>query len=147
MENQRSNVNRYAARSLTVNREHVIRRSKMIGENSLLVIAPYWYNGTWVFDDGRVGLVREPFVAGVPEMIDHVVRDIAAARNGFRMTFSDIPFPGYTHSLEWVKEEAGGNWYRMCGGLKMEGWLCPALFHYFTSAPEFLYMRADSRDI
>lgn len=28
--------------------------------NSLLVIAPYRYNGTWVFDDPRFGLVREP---------------------------------------------------------------------------------------
>ena len=32
--------------------------------NSLMVISPYYDNGTWVFDDPRVGLVREPFVAG-----------------------------------------------------------------------------------
>ncbi len=25
-------------------------------------------NGTWVFDDSRTGLVREPFVASVPAM-------------------------------------------------------------------------------
>ncbi len=30
-------------------------------DNSLMVIAPYWYKGTWVFDDESVGLVREPF--------------------------------------------------------------------------------------
>src|SRR5438874_385621 len=33
--------------------------------NSLLVIFPYKYEGTWVFDDARVGLFREPFIAGI----------------------------------------------------------------------------------
>ena len=32
--------------------------------NSLFVIAPYKYEGMWVFDDPRVGLSREPFIAG-----------------------------------------------------------------------------------
>lgn len=30
--------------------------------NALMVIAPYRYAGTWVFDDSAVGLKREPFV-------------------------------------------------------------------------------------
>ena len=38
--------------------------------NAMLVIFPYRYEGTWVFDDERVGLEREPFVSGIPEMID-----------------------------------------------------------------------------
>ena len=59
----------------------------MTVNNSLFVIAPYWDSGTWVFDDERVGLVREPFVLGVPDMIDHLVRDIPDAREGFRMIF------------------------------------------------------------
>jgi hypothetical protein len=29
--------------------------------NSILVVAPYRYSGTWVFDDPRVGLQAEPF--------------------------------------------------------------------------------------
>ena len=33
--------------------------------NSILIIRPYWSDGTWVFDDPATGLVREPFVAGV----------------------------------------------------------------------------------
>ena len=52
----------------------------MTVNNSLFVIAPYWDSGTWVFDDERVGLVREPFVSGVPDMIDHLVRDMPEAR-------------------------------------------------------------------
>ena len=115
----------------------------MTVNNSLFVITPYWYNGTWVFDDDRVGLVMEPFVAGVPDMIDHLVEDISNARQGFRMTFSASPFPGHTHSLRWVKEESGGNWYRLQEGPNLEGWLCPALFQYIERAPEFLYVKAD----
>ena len=41
--------------------------------NVLIVIAPYWYQGTWVFDDESTGLNKEPFVAGVPEMIAELV--------------------------------------------------------------------------
>ncbi len=44
--------------------------------NAILIIAPYWYNGTWVFDDEATGLKREPFVAGVPEMMNVLVKDI-----------------------------------------------------------------------
>ena len=109
--------------------------------NALMVIAPYRYEGTWVFDDASVGLVREPFVAGVPEMIDDLVRDIPNAAQGFRLTFSAGPFPGAQVGLERVREEAGGWWYRHPDG--REGWLCPALFEYFEQAPERLYARAD----
>ena len=68
--------------------------------NSILVIAPYRYKGTWVFDDESVGLVREPFVEGVPQIIDYLVCDTSNADSGFRMTFSDTGFPSYTHSIE-----------------------------------------------
>ena len=40
--------------------------------NQIMAIAPYWHEGvgTWVFDDPAAGLQQEPFVSGVPEMID-----------------------------------------------------------------------------
>ena len=110
--------------------------------NALFVIVPYRYEGTWVFDDPSVGLVREPFVAGVPEMIEHVVSDIPDAREGFRLTFSAGPFPGYQRELIWVREEFEGNWYRIQDP-PMEGWLCPAMFKYFAEAPPELYVKAD----
>ena len=53
--------------------------------NALRVIVPYWYEGSWVFDDSSVDLVREPFVLGIPEMIDQLVADIPDARQGFRL--------------------------------------------------------------
>ena len=113
--------------------------------NSLFVIAPYWFNGTWVFDDPAVGLHREPFVAGVPEMINEIVRTIPDARNGFRLTFSAEPFPGSQQELIWVREEAGGNWYRT-ENPSAEGWLCPALFKYLPEAPTRIYARVDPRE-
>ena len=112
--------------------------------NAIMVIAPYWYEGTWVFDDESVGLLREPFVEGVPDMIDEMVEDIPDARSGFRLTFSDRPFPSARAEFTWVREELGGNWYRSSSSQK-EGWLCPALFKYFERAPETIYVRADPK--
>ena len=112
--------------------------------NAIMVIAPYRHAGTWVFDDTAVGLQREPFVAGVPEIIDSMVKDIPDAQSGFRLTFSGKPFPGYQQKLSWVRGESGGNVYRTDPGA-MEGWLCPALFHYFKTAPRELYVRVDRK--
>jgi hypothetical protein len=56
--------------------------------NAINVIAPYKHHGMWVFDDSRVGLVKEPFVAGADTMIDRVVADIPDAERGFTLIFS-----------------------------------------------------------
>ncbi len=77
--------------------------------NQIQVISPYWLHGTWVFDDPATDLVQEPFVSGVPEMIDDLVADIPDARSGFRLLFSSQPFPGFRMRLEWVREEMSGN--------------------------------------
>jgi hypothetical protein len=38
--------------------------------NAMMTIFPYRDRGDWVFDDASVGLTREPFVFGMPEIID-----------------------------------------------------------------------------
>ena len=53
--------------------------------NAIHVIVPYRHASTWVFDDPRVGLSQEPFVSGIPEMIDTMVADIPNAEKGFRL--------------------------------------------------------------
>lgn len=111
--------------------------------NALIVIIPYWYQYTWVFNDEAAGLEKEPFVEGIPEMIDDLVKDIPNAKNGFKMIFSSEPFPNYQKELTWVREDWGGNWYRAEDQL-LEGWLCPALYKYFEVAPKKLYMKAES---
>lgn len=114
--------------------------------NQIMVIVPYWLDEaeTWVFDDPAAGLEREPFVSGVPEMIDDLVRDLPDARSGFRLLFSAAPFPGYRRKLTRVREEYGGWWYA-ADEPPIEGWLCPALFRYFDAAPEEIYAKAEAR--
>jgi hypothetical protein len=112
-------------------------------KNQLQVIAPYFLHGTWVFDDPAKELIQEPFMSGIPEMIDELVSDIPDARSGFRLLFSSAPFPGHQRRLEWVREEYGGNWYR-ADQPPLEGWLCPALFAYFEVAPPQLFVKAEA---
>lgn len=112
--------------------------------NALLVIAPYKYQGTWVFDDPAVGLLREPFIAGIDTMIDKAVADISNAEKGFRAIFSASPFPGANLKLDWRREESGGNWY-YSDRFKMEGWLCPALSKYFPTAPREIYVKVEPK--
>jgi hypothetical protein len=61
--------------------------------NEIHVISPYKYHGTWVFDDARVGLLQEPFVAGADTWIDRGVADIPKAEQGFTLIFSARLFP------------------------------------------------------
>lgn len=109
--------------------------------NSIMVIKPYRWEGMWVFDDPRVDLLREPFVAGADTMIDRAIElaGIENADQGFLMVFSQTPFPGSQVHLEWVREENGGNVYQW-RDQEMEGWLCPALLKYFDRPPEHLYV-------
>ncbi len=113
--------------------------------NALLVIFPYKYQGTWVFDDARVGLSREPFIAGIDTMIDKAVAEIPNAEKGFRAVFSAAPFPGSNLKLDWRREESGGNWY-YSDRFKMEGWLCPALGKYFPTAPREIYVKVEPKN-
>jgi hypothetical protein len=115
-----------------------------VSSNSLFVIVPYRYHGSWVFDDPGVGLLREPFVAGIDTMIDRMVADIPDAEHGFRATFSASPFPGHNVKLVRQRAESGGTWYRSAE-LEAEGWLCPALFKYFPTAPEEIYVKVEPK--
>jgi hypothetical protein len=110
--------------------------------NEIHVIAPYRHASTWVFDDPAVGLQAEPFVSGIPEMIDVLVKAIPHAERGFRLLFSERPFPGYHVEPIRLRSEYGGNWYRWTA-TNMEGRLCPALFKYFPEPPAHLYTRAE----
>ena len=112
--------------------------------NALLVIFPYKYQGTWVFDDARVGLFREPFIAGIDSMIDEATTNIPNADKGFRAIFSAAAFPGTNLKLQWRREESGGNWY-YSDQFKMEGWLCPALLKYFPKAPPEIYVKVEPK--
>lgn len=108
-----------------------------------MVIIPYRYAGTWVFDDESVGLDKEPFVAGIPEMIDLLLSELKLQDvNAFRLTFSADEFPGYQEKIVIEGTQGSGTDYRSPKFGRV-GWLCPALFHYFDKAPAAIYVRFD----
>ena len=106
--------------------------------NSILVIHPYKIQGVWVFDDPAVGLEREPFISGADVILDRMADGIPNAEAGMTVYFAEQPFPRAQYELEWRREEFAGNWY-YCPALGLEGWLCPALFKYFESAPKRIF--------
>src|SRR4051812_16279401 len=114
--------------------------------NSILVIHPYKYEGLWVFDDPKVGLVQEPFVSGADTMIDKMVEGIPNANQGVTILFAAQPFPGYQYQYDWVREEYDGNWYAN-STFGMEGWLCPALFKYFDKAPKKIFVQVKPKSV
>lgn len=109
--------------------------------NSIMVLRPYKYSGTWVFDDEKVGLLREAFVAGADTMIDvaTAMLGIENPEEGFTLVFSEKKFPSAQIELEWTREEFDGNVY-FWKEQNIEGWLCPALFKYFEKAPSKMYI-------
>lgn len=109
--------------------------------NNMMVIFPYLEEDTWVFDDHATGLTKEPFVCGIPEMINIMVENIPEAHKGFKMLFSKNPFPNYQVELVYLREEYSGNWYKW-EQKNLEGWLCPAMFQYFTDTPPKIYCQA-----
>ena len=114
--------------------------------NSIRTIAPYRNEyGVWAFDDAVTGLIREPFVGEVNDMLDRLTAHIAGARQGVLCLFSSEPFPGWQACLEWTGEDLSGvgNNYRLG---QVEGWLCPALLRYFESAPMRIYVAFRSRE-
>ena len=107
--------------------------------NAITVIAPYKHHAMWVFDDPRVGLVQEPFVAGADIMIDRVVADIPDAEHGFTLIFSSTRFPGHQYRLDWQRAEGGGNWHSWTWKAGF------ALLRYYPEAPKQLFVQTKSR--
>jgi len=112
--------------------------------NALLVIEPYRSGKVWRFDEPRMGLKGEPFVQGIPEMIDKMVAGIPGSETSVRLIFSQRAFPGARYRLDRRGEQDGGNWY-YSEEHRMEGWLCPALFKFFPRAPRHIYVRAEAQ--
>lgn len=106
--------------------------------NAIMTLVVYRHGQMWVFDDIGRGLIREPFVAGIPAIFDRLVKP---GTKVFQLTFSASPIPENVTMARQVRQENGGNWYRVEGGAAdgMEGWLCPALFKFFTTAPRKLW--------
>jgi uncharacterized protein DUF6717 len=114
--------------------------------NAIMAIYPYKDSGLWVFDDERAGLDKEPFISGADTLIERALAAVGIqdGERGFRLVFSAGEFPGYNLELRWVREADGGNWYRS-EEFDMEGWLCPALFKYFQTAPKKIFAKFEKK--
>jgi hypothetical protein len=111
--------------------------------NAMLVIEPYRQGNAWRFDEPLLHLKAEPFVQGMPEMIDKMVATLPGTNDKVRLIFSQHEFPGWQDRLDLRKEQDGGNWYYN-EQYHMEGWLCPALFKFFPRAPQHIYARVEA---
>ncbi len=111
--------------------------------NSINVLKLYWSDECWMYDDREHGRIREPLVLGTSEAVDalRLLDGLPQARDPFQILFSSSEFPG-SHRADWLREESGGHWYVFEG--QYTGWLCPALFDFFESAPTDLWVRARS---
>jgi len=118
--------------------------------NAIQVLDLYRYAGTWVFDDEEHDLVKEPFVAGSPEILDYALLAVGYGdETRMRLLFSQGHFPESVEALRG-SEEGEGYWYVVpampdettLSGVK-EGWLCPATLCYFDGFPEKIYFKVE----
>ena len=109
--------------------------------NSLQYLILYRVGKTgWAFDDDNRGISAEPFVCGIPEIINDLVRREKITGREIRILYSGREFPGHQIVLDHISGESGGNWYQYEG---MKGWLCPTLYRYFPYAPKRIYVRVE----
>jgi hypothetical protein len=102
--------------------------------NSILEIFPYRTAFGWSFDDAELKIKGEPFVSGIPAIIDR----FAGKANRISIRFSASKFPCACGCLIFESTDSGGAWYSL-SGTKMDGWLCPVLLMYFKTAPKAIY--------
>ena len=104
--------------------------------NSIFTIVVYKHEGFWVFDDDRVGLVKEPFVAGADTLIDK----LAGEKERITLIFSIINFPGHKLTLARTNPSPEVGTDYTCVELNHDIWLCPALNLYYPVSPNKIYV-------
>jgi len=113
--------------------------------NSMMTIEIYRHAGTWCFTDEARGLLHEPFVLGIPEMIDKIIESTNKnnEEDRYRITFSAQEFPLCSTKLHKREDDCGGSWYELESALATEinqrGWLCPATLKFFSDFPDTIY--------
>jgi hypothetical protein len=114
--------------------------------NALFAIEIYRHAGTWCFTDEERGLIHEPFVSGIPELIDDCINQLKEhEEKRYRITFGEKQFPGSAEYLRFHFEEYEGAWYskqmtdnQIDPNAKI-GWLCPATLKFFLYFPKKIY--------
>ncbi len=113
----------------------------MMNKNKIQILELYRHAGTWVFDDEKNDLVAEPFVEGVPAIIDKALNVMGSkSEKNIRLLFSDVEFPN-SIKVEKVNKDMGGCWYRDADD--DIGWLCGATLFYFEDFPDEIYFKIE----
>ena len=121
-------------------------------QNSLFTLLIERKGAAWVFTDHGRGLVDEPFVSGMPEIISEYLIRKAMAKGlltpytSAQAYFSDKPFPGADLILVGGDRVLDGRWYSTDSPTvahqeeSLHGWLCPATLAFFPDFPDELYV-------
>lgn len=120
--------------------------------NSIFTIYPYkTVGGGWAFDDEKVGLLHEPFVAGA----DDLLSILSNGADKMAVTFSDKWFPDHQLVLEQLSQDEllklgvidsleehvpSGTFYKEPTRQHVL-WLCPALNKYYPDSPNTIYFK------
>ncbi|MEY5049175.1 MAG: hypothetical protein RLZZ175_2534 [Bacteroidota bacterium] len=105
------------------------------------LIKPYRQLNTWMFDDESRNIEQEPFVVGIPEMIDTVLALKSIKAKQFSMQFSENEIINSDLVLEIDYEVSDGAWYKIHNNPEVKGWLCPVIHKYFNTVPEKIFIQ------
>jgi hypothetical protein len=121
----------------------------------------------WAFDFPALGIMQEPFVDGIPEILESAIESelrIRADKEGGIFPVVATRLPGFivmfetsqackerppilephrgriTIELQKVEPKNGGTVYKDTT-TNMQGWLCPALNKFFPESPETIWVR------
>lgn len=112
--------------------------------NALMVVAPYWFQGSWVFDNPALDLDKEPLLLGDQKLIDELVSEIPDAKRGFRMIFSEKPFSCVEKGFLRIRQQKNPKWMRL-GEFSFAEKFNPTFFKYFNNPPKRIFMRIEPR--
>jgi hypothetical protein len=120
--------------------------------NSMLALQLYRDAGTWCFTDESRNLTNEPFVLGIPAIIDKVIQDNEIDPHNPTVIFSENEFPQCQGYLAYEIFEQGGVWYSLQElhkpykhpGGTLRGWLCPATLKFFPCHPKRIYFKLEN---
>lgn len=108
--------------------------------NSIFRILTRREDGLWVFDDGRFGVVAQPFVFGADLILEKMAAESGVQGERLNAVFAAFPFPGSEHTLKFVREETEGFMYRW-EEQNLQGWLSPSLLNYFNEPPDKIFLQ------
>lgn len=100
-------------------------------------INPYLDGHLWMFDDPKVGLLREGLRRGTPEVLVRACELRGMEPVGFVAAFSVTNFVPM-HRLDLLGPLWHGTEYHW-DDQQMTCWFCPALLRYFSVPPQELY--------